>query len=117
MAEKQYLYIGHYYDIDGNFILKVGTTNDLDKRQKQHNTYYKRKAANNPMAENSSFIYDWHHQFVNVLEYEAKVKEHWKEEYGWTYIRNDRFNCGRRPTERIEVKIRKTYHIWTRKEV
>ena len=30
---KEFLYVGHYIDTNGNFILKVGTTNDLKRRQ------------------------------------------------------------------------------------
>ena len=37
MREKEYLYVGHYIDKDGNYILKVGTTNDLERRRKEHN--------------------------------------------------------------------------------
>ena len=36
---KEYLYVGHYIDIDGNYILKVGTTKNPTKRRYQHNTY------------------------------------------------------------------------------
>ena len=28
---KEYLYVGHYIDIDGNYILKVGTTKNPTK--------------------------------------------------------------------------------------
>ena len=41
--EKEYLYVGHYVDINGDYILKIGTAKDLDERQKQHNSYYKKK--------------------------------------------------------------------------
>ena len=30
--EKEFLYVGHYIDTDGNYILKIGTTNDLRRR-------------------------------------------------------------------------------------
>ena len=33
---KEYLYVGHYIDDEGNYILKVGTTNDLERRRKEH---------------------------------------------------------------------------------
>ena len=36
MTEKEFLYVGHYIDIDGNYILKIGTTNDLKRRQTEH---------------------------------------------------------------------------------
>lgn len=31
--KKEYLYVGHYFDVEGNYILKIGTTNDLVRRQ------------------------------------------------------------------------------------
>lgn len=31
--EKEYLYVGHYIDAQGNYILKIGTTNDLARRR------------------------------------------------------------------------------------
>ena len=42
MEEKEYLYLGIYRDTDGNKILKIGTTNDLDRRKYQHNYSYKK---------------------------------------------------------------------------
>ena len=40
--EKEFLYVGHYIDINGDYILKIGTTNDLDRRRKEHTRNYKR---------------------------------------------------------------------------
>ena len=43
--EKEYLYVGYYIDTENNFILKIGTTNDLKRRQSEHNRNYKRATA------------------------------------------------------------------------
>jgi hypothetical protein len=32
---KEYLYVGHYIDDEGNYILKVGTTNDLEREEER----------------------------------------------------------------------------------
>ena len=40
--EKEFLYVGTYTDTDGNRILKIGTTNDLNRRRYEHNTNYRR---------------------------------------------------------------------------
>lgn len=37
---KEFLYVGHYTDTDGNYILKIGTTCDLDRRWKDHTRNY-----------------------------------------------------------------------------
>ena len=37
---KEYLYIGHYIDVNDKYVLKVGTTDNPKRRQKQHNRYY-----------------------------------------------------------------------------
>ena len=44
-VEKEFLYVGHYIDTDGNYILKIGTTNDLRRRATEHTRHY-RKAKN-----------------------------------------------------------------------
>ena len=56
---KEFLYIGYYFDILGRFILKIGTTCDLDRRRKEHTNNYK-KAAHCPMPADGTFEYLWH---------------------------------------------------------
>ena len=55
--EKEFLYVGHYVDMNGDYILKIGTTNDLDRRQKEHTRNYKR-SPNYTMPEDGKFEYD-----------------------------------------------------------
>ena len=40
--EKEFLYVGHYIDTDGNYILKIGTTNDLRRRATEHTRHYRK---------------------------------------------------------------------------
>ena len=59
------------------------------------------------------FKYDWHLKLskYNTLRYEDKTKNKWKDENIGEYVRNDRFNCGKRKPAYVEITIRKTYII------
>lgn len=109
---KEYLYVGHYTDTEGNYILKVGTTNNLNRRRYQHNQYYRKKASHHQMPEEESFIYDWFKEFAlsNTKKYEENAKEDWRDQEIGEYIRNDRFCCDEKPHS-VFITIRKTYEI------
>jgi hypothetical protein len=108
---KDFLYIGHYVDTDGNYILKIGTTNDLEVRQSQHTRYYA-KAKNHPMAEGTQFAFDWYLPLsrANTHRYEESIKELWKQANFGVHIRNDRFCFAEKP-EVVYITIRKTYEV------
>lgn len=99
--DKEFLYVGHYYDSDGNYILKIGTTNCLSRRQKEHTANY-----------GHNFIYDWSIPLskYNTLRYEDKNREMWKVDCVGEFIRNDRFLCYSKPNS-VTIKIRKEYVI------
>ena len=59
-VEKEFLYVGYYIDNNNNFILKIGTTNDLIRRRYEHNRNY-RKAKTHTMPTNHNFEYIWTH--------------------------------------------------------
>ena len=109
--DKEFLYVGHYYDINNNYILKIGTTNDLKRRRTEHNYNY-RKAKTNTMPRENEFEYDWTLPLskYNTLRYEDKNRKRWQELAVGVFIRNDRFVCAEKPLE-VEVSIRKTYKI------
>lgn len=111
IMEKEFLYVGHYIDINGNYILKVGTTNNLKRRQSEHNRAY-RRTPHHPMPSANSFIYDWYLPLskYNTLRYEDKTKSAWKSAGFGKYLNNDRFVCAVKP-EAVEITIRKTYKI------
>lgn len=110
--EKEWLYIGYYFDENNDFILKVGTTNDLEVRRKQHNNYYRNKASHNRMPKENEFHYIWSWQFskYTTLRLEDKTKAEWKELGFGEYVNNDRFLCAETPQE-VEVNVRKKYKI------
>lgn len=109
---KEFLYVGHYYDTEGNFLLKIGTTNDLARRKTEHTRNY-RRGKTHTMPPSESFVYDWTLPLskYNTLRYEDKNRNAWKEKNIGIFVRNDRFNCGLDKPEKIIVKIRKEYEI------
>lgn len=109
--EKEFLYVGHYVDTMGRFILKIGTTNDLGRRAQEHTRNY-RRAKEYTMPSSDRFIYDWYLPLskYNTLRYEDANRERWKEMVAGEFVRNDRFCCAQKP-EAVEVTIRKTYCI------
>lgn len=110
--EKEFLYVGHYVDTNGNFMLKIGTTNDLKRRASEHTRNYKR-SKNNTMPQGDKFVYDWYLPLskYNTLRYEDRNRQKWQEMAIGTFVRNDRFNCGQQKPKQVQVTIRKTYTI------
>jgi hypothetical protein len=108
---KEFLYIGHYYDINNNYILKIGTTKDLKRRKSDHTRNY-RKAKEYTLPNESEFEYDWSLPLskYNTLRYEDSNRQMLKALGIGEYIRNDRFKFAEKPAE-IEITIRKTYKI------
>ena len=109
--EKEYLYVGYYIDINGNFILKIGTTNDLKRRRIEHNRNYK-KSPNYTMSQDSNFEYLWSHKLskYNTLRYEDRNRDLWKEMEIGEFVRNDRFVLCKMP-KFVPIKIRKIYQV------
>ena len=98
--EKNFIYVGHYYS-DGDYILKVGTTNNLERRRKEHERRYKKE-----------FVYDWYNEVskYTALRTEDRTRNDWQNTLGGEFIRNDRFRLKEKPTE-VRVTIRKEYAI------
>lgn len=109
--EKEFLYVGHYVDTKGRFILKIGTTNDLERRQSEHTRNYK-KSREFTMPEDGQFIYDWYLRLskYNTLRFEDSNRALWQQMGIGRFIRNDRFFCEQKPDE-VAVTIRKTYMV------
>ena len=109
--EKEFLYVGHYYDIDGRYILKIGTTNDLKRRTQEHNRNY-RRAKTHTMPKDNEFIMDWYIKLsrYNTQRFEDTNRELWQAAGIGEFIRNDRFLCAVKPLT-VNVKIRKVYAV------
>lgn len=111
LNNKEFLYVGHYIDVDGNFLLKIGTTNDLKRRQQEHTRNY-RRAKKFQMPEDGIFVYDWYRPLskYNTLRYEDRNRAAWQEMGIGEFVRNDRFCCPVNPVS-VQITIRKTYTI------
>lgn len=112
MKNKEFLYVGHYVDTNGNYILKIGTTNDLKRRQQEHTRNYRRNKLYQ-LPKEEQFIYDWHLPLskYNTLRYEDRNRKKFISEQIGSFVRNDRFDCGRYPPATVTIKIRKEYII------
>lgn len=109
--EKEFLYVGYYRDTANNFILKIGTTNDLERRRKEHNRNY-RKSPEYTLPADGEFTYLWNRPLskYNTLRYEDRNRAKWQEEQVGNFVRNDRFVLNEIPPQ-VEITIRKTYII------
>lgn len=109
--DKEFLYVGHYTDTNGHYILKIGTTNDLARRQAEHTRNY-RRAKHFTLPQGEKFEYDFTLPLskYNTVRYEDRNRAKWQNENIGEYIRNDRFDCGIKP-DYVEVTIRKTYRV------
>lgn len=110
-TDKEFLYVGYYIDVNNNYILKVGTTGNLDDRRKQHTRNYK-TASTCAMPPEGEFHYLWHCPLskYNTLRYEDRTRDAWKAAKIGEFVRNDRFILTTIP-DYVEVTIKKTYRI------
>ena len=101
MQEKEYFYLGHYYLPNGEYVLKIGTTDNLDRRQKEHRRNYK-----------TEFEYDW---FIPLSKYNTlRVEDNTRESFiacGFgEFMRNDRFVFAEKPS-RVFIGVKKVYEV------
>lgn len=111
MQNKEFLYIGHYIAVSGEYVLKIGTTKDLKRRKLEHTRNY-RKDKNYPLAQDAEFEYDFSLPLskYNTLRYEDLNRKAWQENNIGQFVRNDRFLCENKPAQ-VSITIRKTYTI------
>ena len=112
MRGSNYVYVGHYTDIDGNYILKVGTTNNIRRRTGEHIAAYKEKKKYQ-MPKDGQFVMDWYRpvSYKNSIKTEDRTRQAWKNEGIGQFIPKDRFNCGATPPRQVKVKIRKEWIV------
>ena len=112
MKGSNYVYVGHYTDIDGNYILKVGTTNNIKRRTCEHTAAYKEKKKYK-MPKDGQFVMDWYRSvsYKNSINTENRTRQAWKNEGIGQFIPKDRFNCGATPPRQVKVKIRKEWIV------
>ena len=83
-------------------LFKIGTTNNMDRRMKEHQKYYKKDIAILGVIPLTSKY--------TTLRVESKMIELWKTFEGWQYLRNDRFIIPEDVHE-IKITVRKDYII------
>ena len=112
MRGSNYVYVGHYTDIDGNYILKVGTTNNIRRRTCEHTAAFKEKKKYK-MPKDGQFVMDWYRpvSYKNSINTEDRTRQAWKNEGIGKFIPKDRFNCGATPPRQVKVKIRKEWIV------
>lgn len=101
---KEFLYLLQIGEVkDGLRRIKIGTTNDMSRRMKEHLKSY-----------NENIYVLWckpvNSKWTTLMK-EENNKQVWrKEETDWHYLRNDRFDI---PCDivGVDVKIRKKYHV------
>ena len=111
VKNKEFLYVGYYIDTENQFILKIGTTNDLDRRRTEHTRNYHRNKTHT-LPPNKKFEYLWSLPLskYNTIRFEDSNSEKWINENIGEFVRNDRFVLNT-PPEFVEIAIRKTYKI------
>lgn len=109
--EKEWIYVGHYYDTEGNYVLKIGTTNDLCRRQSEHTRNY-RKAPKHTLPPNEQFKMDWYRPLskYNTIRYEDKNRDFWRSIGFGDFVRNDRFVFTEKPDYAV-VHIKKDWVV------
>lgn len=99
---KYYIYFVRIGE-SGNRLFKIGTTNNMDRRMKEHKRYYKQDVTVLGVIPVTSEY--------TTLRVEKQTKELWREIHpDWEYLRNDRFIIPKDVKE-IEIKVRKIYRF------
>lgn len=111
---KEFLYFGYYISTEGEFVFKVGTTNDLNRRKAEHTkSYHNEKIASSPrLPKDKEFEY-----ITYIPLSHANAERHEKRFIEWMiaselgeYIRNDRFILRTVP-DALYYTIRNEYTI------
>lgn len=108
---KEWLYVGHYIDTHGKYILKIGTTNDLCRRQSEHTRNY-RKAPKHTMPATGQFIMDWYRPLskYNTIRFEDRNRDWWISMGFGQFVRNDRFVFDSKPSN-VRIRIKKEWEV------
>lgn len=110
-APKQFLYVGYYIDKENRFMLKIGTTNNLERRQKEHTRNYRNASRfRMPIDKEFQYILSIPLSKYNTLRYEDVNRTRWIEQDFGVFVANDRFWVLDFPKD-LTIKIRKEYKI------
>lgn len=105
--DKEYFYIGTYENEEYR-IIKIGTTNNLDRREKEHQRSTEK--LKNYAGKNYHMLWHIKLSHANTLRAEDRMREKMREHPNLQYIANDRFAVlGKVPD--IQLKVRKVHNI------
>lgn len=85
---------------EGKKLVKIGTTNDILRRMKEHSKYY-----------NTDIVIEWispAYSKWTTLRVEDRMKKFWIEKPFWQWVRNDRFLIPD-TVSKITITVRKDY--------
>ena len=101
MKNKEYIYFIRIGEPAAR-LFKIGTTNNIDRRMKEHKRAYKKDIEIlGIIALTSKYT---------TLRVEQRMIEKWKTFDGWTYKRNDRFIIPE-DVQEVVITVRKDYKI------
>jgi predicted GIY-YIG superfamily endonuclease len=83
-------------------LYKIGTTNNMERRMKEHENYYGEKVT---VLWQSPPYSKW-----TTLRVEENTKEIWKKTEGFEYLRNDRFVINPE-IRQVKIKVRKEWVV------
>lgn len=101
MKNKEYIYFIRIGEPAAR-LFKIGTTNNIDRRMKEHKRSYKEDIEILGIIPLTSRF--------TTLRVEQRMIEKWKTFDGWTYKRNDRFIIPG-DVQEVVITVRKDYKI------
>lgn len=101
MEKKDFVYFIRIGKPEEN-LYKIGTTNNMDRRMKEHQRYYKKEIT---VLWQSPPYSKW-----TTLRVEENTKEIWKKTEGFEYLRNDRFIINPE-IRQVKIKVRKVWVV------
>lgn len=88
--------------LNGENIIKIGTTNNIQRRMKEHLRSYK---CNLTLL----WISPIYSKYTTLRVEDSNIRS-FREKIDWYYIRNDRFKIPK-DVRKVVIKVRKEYHI------
>ena len=98
---KEYIYFVRIGE-PADRLFKIGTTNNIDRRMKEHKRSYKKDITILGIIPVTSRY--------TTLRVEDRTIEEWKKNPNWVYHRNDRFTIPPDVTE-VVIKVKKEYRF------
>lgn len=106
--EREYFYIGCYKGKEEQIILKIGRTNNLERREKEHKRGMSKLKRSPGTAYRTLWNINLSQSYVSRVE--DRVREELKKEEGLKFIAKDRFEVVGEIKD-LEIEVRKKYVV------